>query len=87
MLWYREQDPKVSLRFLDAVNDCIGRMVESPRIWPLRAHGVRRAMVRRFPYIIYFQELTDGVRIIAIVHGRRHPDVWRMGLDRPERLG
>ena len=56
------------------------RLVETPRIWPLREHGARRALVQRFPYYVYFREAGEGVQILAVVHNRRHPDVWREGL-------
>jgi plasmid stabilization system protein ParE len=80
VLWYRAQDPKVARRFLDDVTGCIARLVETPRIWPLRDHGARRALIPRFPYYVYYREAGDGVQVIAIVHNRRHPDVWREGL-------
>ena len=80
LLFYREQDIKVSRRFLQAVNNCVARLVENPRIWPLKEHGARRALLQRFPYSLYYQEVKEGVRIIAVVHNHRHPDVWHSGL-------
>lgn len=77
MLWYREQDPDVAWRFVDAVNGCIARLVEMPRIWPRREHGARRALVPRFPYYVYYREVDGGVQVIAVVHNRRHPDAGR----------
>ena len=38
-------------------------------------NGVRRALLRRFPYSILYRVLKDGtVRVLTIRHHRRHPD-------------
>jgi plasmid stabilization system protein ParE len=38
-------------------------------------NGIRRALLRRFPYSVLYRILDDGtVRILAIRHHKRHPD-------------
>jgi plasmid stabilization system protein ParE len=36
----------------------------------------RRALLRRFPYAIYFRLLDEEIVILGVVHGRRHPRIW-----------
>ena len=38
---------------------------------------VRYFLVRRFPYVVYYSEGEEVVRVIAIAHGRRRPGYWR----------
>jgi hypothetical protein len=40
--------------------------------------GVRRALLRRFPYAIYYWEKIVGeeLEILSISHSKRHPLHW-----------
>jgi plasmid stabilization system protein ParE len=38
---------------------------------------MRRALVRRFPYAIYFRAAPDEIVVLAVIHGRRHPRHWQ----------
>jgi plasmid stabilization system protein ParE len=56
--------------------DAIARIAETPFAFP-RVHGdTRRAVLRRFPYAIYFRILDDDIVILA-VHGRQDPQRWK----------
>ena len=39
--------------------------------------GIRRAVVRRFPYAVYFTVDGDLRRVLAIFHHRRDPAGWQ----------
>jgi plasmid stabilization system protein ParE len=38
---------------------------------------VRRALVRRFPYAVYYVAEPDQISILAVIHTRRHPHRWQ----------
>jgi plasmid stabilization system protein ParE len=40
------------------------------------ALGVRRALLRRFPYELVYVELGDHYEVIAVGHQRRRPGYW-----------
>jgi plasmid stabilization system protein ParE len=45
-------------------------------------HGVvladiRKAVVRRFPYCIYYRPHPDRVEVIAVFHTSRDPSIWQ----------
>lgn len=77
--WYHQQHPEVGRRFHRAVNDCLKRIAAAPRLSPRSESGTRRAFLRQFPYSLYYIDAPSGVHIVAIVHGRRHPDTWSSG--------
>jgi hypothetical protein len=33
--------------------------------------------MRRFPYVIDYRMLPDGINVIAVQHGHRNPRPWR----------
>lgn len=38
---------------------------------------VRRALLRHFPYGVYFVEGPDDVAVLAVLHLHRDPDMWK----------
>jgi plasmid stabilization system protein ParE len=76
--WYDEQQSGLGSRFLDAVDQLFDRIRETPQQFPSVALGVRRALLRTFPYAVYFQETNETVVILAVLlHLRRDPRTWR----------
>lgn len=74
--WYEGRKPGLGSEFADAVNDIILRIVDNPSAFPI-AHGeTRRAVLRRFPYAVYFRILEEDIIVLA-VHGRQHPRRWK----------
>lgn len=75
--WYDEQREGLGGEFIAAVDARIHQIVEAPKRWPLVA-GSRRALITRFPYVIVYRQLDDGmIQIVAVAHERRRPGYWR----------
>ncbi|MBI3455742.1 MAG: type II toxin-antitoxin system RelE/ParE family toxin [Candidatus Rokubacteria bacterium] len=75
--WYEEQRPGLGRTFAAAVETALAGIVQNPLAYP-RVHGeTRRALVRRFPYAIYFRATSDELVVLAVIHGRRLPRRWR----------
>ncbi len=75
--WYEKCRGGLGEEFLIAVEDVFERIRESPESYAVVYRGVRWARLRRFPYLIYFRIISKTVEILAVLHGSRHPRVWR----------
>jgi plasmid stabilization system protein ParE len=75
-LWYERQRPGLGVEFALRFDAVVERISQNPLQFPEIGSGVRRALLQRFPYAIYFV-LSAGPVIIAILHQRRHPDTWK----------
>ena len=75
--WYEAQRAGLGDRFLTAVRECFDRVQEEPLAFPAVEHGVRRAMLRTFPYSVLYLARADVVIVVACFHGRRDPSVWK----------
>jgi plasmid stabilization system protein ParE len=74
--WYESRRPGLGQEFSEELNASIQRMAAGPLVFP-RAHGeIRRAVLSRFPYAVYFRVAEAAVVVLAI-HGRQHPSRWR----------
>ena len=78
--WYEEQRPGLGADFRSAIDALVHRVRENPLAYPVVHKDVRRAVLRRFPYLLYFIEAPDRVIVIACLHGRRSPSAHRSRL-------
>ena len=60
--------------FLNEFERQVLNIASNPLQWVEVEHGVRRALLRRFPYVVYFRIVNkDLLRITVVKHQRRHP--------------
>ena len=76
-LWYEREAPGVGRRFLDAVAAALELIGDNPHQFPLMHRDKRRALLKRFPYSVYFRIDTASVVIVGCFHGRRNPTMWK----------
>ena len=74
--WYTRREPGVAQAFAEAIALAVERIAQDPEAFPCVHGGVRRLVVRRFPYAVYFREVGDELLVLAI-HGRQDPRRWQ----------
>ena len=75
--WYEQRSPGLGSEFLRAVEVTLAEIVRMPARYPLVRGNARRALLRRFPYIVVFVATPDFVSVIACLHARRDPRHWQ----------
>jgi plasmid stabilization system protein ParE len=78
--WYEAQQPGLGHDFREAVDVVVIRIADNPLAYPERYRGARRALLRRFPYVIWYRPLESLVVVLACVHGKRDPRAIRARL-------
>lgn len=68
--WYQEQ-ARLGAAFLSAVGKQLEHIAANPFACPVIAHGVRRAVVQRYPFNVYYAVNGEFVDVLAVWHGRR----------------
>jgi toxin ParE1/3/4 len=80
--WYEQERAGLGQEFgraLDAVLDLLEERMVRPAKMPgtAGALGAKRLILRRFPYDVVVQELSDEVLVVAVAHQSRRPGYWR----------
>lgn len=75
--WYQSEREGLGLEFLDELRAAYGRVSEGPLKYREIRSGIRRALLRRFPYAVYFSVEPDTVVILAVLHAHRDPAAWQ----------
>ena len=75
--WYEKERAGLGFEFLEAVDKLVRTIAENPERFPVIRRDVRRALLRRFPYSIFYSIVSGHIVVIACFHGKRNPKVWR----------
>ena len=76
--WYEDQQLGLGSKVRDAVDATLERVQAFPESFPVVwSSEVRQALVRRFPYAIYYVAADDEVLVVSVFHVRRNPRVWQ----------
>ena len=70
----------LGMEFEQATREAVRMIQESPERFPLHKNGVRRFVMDRFPFVIFYTDLPDAVWILAFAHTSRKPGYWRRRL-------
>ena len=76
--WYAAQDPGVGSRFLSELEHVVHRMAERAQQFPVVHRDVRRALMKHFPYGIYFRVVDSMILVLAVQHQRQSPRSWQV---------
>lgn len=83
--WYEGERPGLGDEFLSEVAAFLSVIADDPFRFQEVNHGRRRALLRRFPYAIFFERTAeDEIAVLGIIHLHRNPDVWRDRVSEPE---
>lgn len=75
--WYESRRAGLGADFGEAIDKAIQSIVERPLAYPCVHGEIRRVVLRRFPYGVFFRVLPDHVVILGVIHDRRHPQLWQ----------
>jgi len=73
--WYEAHQARLGSDFISAIDGLFARIAGNPRLYPEVYRHVRRAVVRRFPYLVYFVVEDETVSIVGCFHSKRRPEL------------
>jgi plasmid stabilization system protein ParE len=74
---YSAEQKELGLRFVQAVENTVLEIQADPLRRRVFDGRVRRFLVPRFPYIIYYLVENDLIYFGALLHSARHPETYR----------
>lgn len=75
--YYNDAEPGLGMAFYTEIESAIELIEGYPDLWTDIGGGIRRCLVRRFPYAILYNRETSRIFIYAIMHTKREPGYWR----------
>src|SRR5579871_2047794 len=75
--WYESRRPGLGEEFLSSVDASIERIRREPEMHAAVYEACRRALVRRFPYGVFYEYAETRITVFAVFHTSRDPEKWR----------
>lgn len=75
--WYAHQRKDLDLEFMQCIHDALARVIANPQLFPTVYRHLRRVVVGRFPFAVFYELTSDEIRVIAVFHSRRDPEMWK----------
>ena len=80
---YSAESRDLGRRFVQIVEGACLEIADDPKRWRVFDGRVRRFLVPRFPYIIYYLVDDDLLYFGALLHSARHPETYRTSFADP----
>ncbi len=73
-VWYESQRSGLGAEFHSEISQILTVLGETPLIYPALHRDVRRALVHRFPYLLWYRVAGLRVTVVACTHARQRPE-------------
>lgn len=75
--WYQAQSEGLGLEFLRAIEAGLSGITRNPFAYTIaKTPNVRRAVIRRFPYALFYLVDDEAIVVIAVFNVKRRPIDW-----------
>ena len=75
--YYEGQQAGLGVDFATRVQQVFDRISANPLVHAVVFADVRKAVVIRFPYSVFYRAHADRVEVLAVFHSRRDPAIWQ----------
>ena len=74
--WYNSQQDKLGDEFISEFENKIKVIQSNPFLFSIIKKDIRKALLKRFPFGIYYFVIDDVINIFAVIHFSRNPKIW-----------
>jgi toxin ParE1/3/4 len=75
--WYESQRKGLGDDFLLCVESALARITRNPDRYRKIHENIRRILINRFPFGIFFIDDEHHLVVLAVLHARRNPNAWK----------
>jgi plasmid stabilization system protein ParE len=75
--YYARISPTLAASFAYEVQLHVDNIIQLPNLNPPVKANVRRSILTKFPYIMYYEIMGNSVVILEIIHQKRQNSAWQ----------
>lgn len=75
--WYEDKNEGLGSEFLRALDAALSSARRNPTVYALVHNQVRRVLLRRFPYSVFYLFEDSAIIVLACFHASRDPKQWQ----------
>jgi plasmid stabilization system protein ParE len=74
VMYYEAQCCGLGIDFIDEFERTVARICRFPDAWTLVSPGLRRCLLRRFPYAVFYSMENEKIIISSVADLRKNPE-------------
>jgi plasmid stabilization system protein ParE len=74
--WYGDKSPLLGEAFSDRIQEAVERIAHQPLGAREFHRGIRRVVIRQFPFLLFYRAEQHRVVVVGCRHEREDPDDW-----------
>lgn len=78
--WYEAQSKGLGAQLVEEMRLAVRRVAVFSESCQEIAPGIRRCLIRRFPYALIYRTAEEELVILAVMHQHRKPRDWQLRL-------
>jgi plasmid stabilization system protein ParE len=78
LAWYAERSAELGADFFECFEAVVRQVEQFPESAPVVHGSFRRALLRRFPYCVFYSIESEEAVVVGCFHAHRDPEVWRL---------
>ena len=75
--WYESQQTGLGEDFLQSLDNVVAGIQRLPEKHPVVYRELRRALLRRYPYAVFYLVRPDQIVVVSVMHQRQDPARWQ----------
>ena len=75
--WYEAQRPGLGAEFETDLDRSVELLKQMAAAGPTVHRTLRRVLLHRFPFAVYYEVSGQTVRVRGVIHTKRHPRIWK----------
>lgn len=80
--YYNEISFSVADTFIKQIGLSFDFIKQNPEVSPVILRSLRKFVVVRFPFVIYYRLIEETIQVVAIFHTSRNPKIWNERLNK-----
>lgn len=72
--WYEAKRPGLGGEFTDEIARILARIEKMPLIYAMQHKEARRAVLHRFPYLLWYRVIGSKIQVLAVTDARQNPE-------------
>ena len=75
--WYEQQHAGLGKEFAQELSASMDRIMGSPRLYSELYRDIRRALLRKFPFGVYYLLNDEKIIVLSVLHLAMDPVKWK----------
>jgi plasmid stabilization system protein ParE len=63
--------------FVNILNTSFQEILKNPETYPIAKYDIRKFVLTKYSFCVYYVERVDSLFIIAVFHDKRNPKDWQ----------